>query len=132
MEKAKAFLHRAEEFLSSIEQVKDTAEASFLINSEYDILHALASAIQACDGEKFVNVKDHHKELVGWVAQRYQAKILPPQAHIFDELRKTRNDINYYGQKDKAVLQDFYGRNKDRIAELRDTLLTIIQEKLAV
>jgi len=88
-EKAKAMLARAEEFAR-----RDGA--SFLLNNEYDILHALSTAILSCDGIKIID-KDHHKALVQWVATRYHARIAAAQANLFEELRKVRNDINYYG-----------------------------------
>lgn len=57
-QKAKSLLSRAQEFQKSIDNSQ--GEASFLLNAEYDILHALATGILAYDGEK-IEGQDHHK-----------------------------------------------------------------------
>ncbi len=126
IEKAKNLLSRAEEFRTSIAIIKE-GEASFLLNVEYDINHALAEAILAHDGEKIID-KDHHKALIERIKEK--CNISDQKAFLFDELRKVRNDINYYGQKDKKTLEDFYERNKESIAQLREELLCIINDKI--
>lgn len=126
-EKAKNLLCHAEEFLYSLKRLGN-GKVSFLLKEEYDILHMLGSAILAFDGEK-INGQDHHKILVSRIAEKYKKKITASQANNWNELRKIRNDINYYGQKDKVTLQDFYDRNKESIASLREILFTIIKDK---
>jgi hypothetical protein len=120
IQKAKTLVSRAEEFLKSIQPIMNTAEVSFLLNGEYDILHALAEALLAFQGEK-VTDKDHHKALIQRIAEKYSS-VSPAKINTFEELRKIRNDINYYGQKDKKTLEDFYKRNKETIKELREML----------
>lgn len=126
-EQARSLFATAQSFIRSIMPIKDSAEASFLINAEYDILHSLCSAILAYDGEK-PSGKNHHKILITRIGKKYN--LSPAQMHLFDEIRKIRNDINYYGQKEKEVLEDFYQRNKKNILILRQTILDIIQKKL--
>lgn len=128
-QKAKSLLLRAREFSHAVELLKNSGEASVLITMEYDILHALSGAILACDGEKIMD-KDHHQSLIFYITKEYMSEITLAQKNIFDELRKTRNDINYYGQKDKGVLIDFYERNKEQILKLRQILQTILQKKI--
>ena len=120
IQKAKTLLSRAEEFRMSLQPVLKSAEVSFLLNAEYDILHALAEALLASHGEKITD-KDHHKALIQRIGEKY-TQILPGRIQAFEELRKIRNDINYYGQKDKKTLEDFYERNKESIKELQSIL----------
>lgn len=127
IQKAKSLLARAQEFQKSIDSSQ--GEASFLLNAEYDILHALATGILAYDGEK-IEGQDHHKMLIERIIKKYKEKINPAKAMLFDELRKIRNDINYYGQKDKATLIDFYERNKVSFQELRGILFTLLGNKI--
>lgn len=119
-QKAKTLVSRAEEFLKSMQPVMNTAEVSFILNAEYDILHALAEALLAFEGEKITD-KDHHKALIERMGEKY-SKISAAKINTFQELRKIRNDINYYGQKDKKALEDFYQRNKESMKELRELL----------
>ncbi len=120
IQKARTLISRAEEFVKSMQPVMNTAEVSFLLNAEYDILHALAEALIAFNGEKIID-KDHHKALIQRISEKY-TNISQAKINIFEELRKIRNDINYYGQKDKKTLEDFYERNKNSIKELRELL----------
>jgi len=123
--KARNLLENAKSFIDVIRLVEKTANAPFLINTEYDILHNIAGAILAQEGEKIIG-KDHHKLLLQWIGKKYN--LSPGTTHLLDELRKIRNDINYYGQKDKEVLEDYYNRNKEKIQEIRNTLLKILQD----
>lgn len=120
LQKAKTLLSRAEEFAKSLQPVLKSAEVSFLLNAEYDILHALAEALLASQGEKITD-KDHHKALIQRIGEKY-AQISMGKIQVFEELRKIRNDINYYGQKDKETLEDFYARNKESIQGIQTIL----------
>ncbi len=128
LQKAKTLLSRAEEFTKSLQPVLKTAEVSFLLNVEYDILHALSEALLASSGEKIID-KDHHKALIERIAEKYTLISLA-KLSVFEELRKIRNDINYYGQKDKGTLEDFYTRNKERIKEIQIILFDEIRSKV--
>ncbi len=124
---ARSLLSSAQSFIRSIEPIKNSAEGPFLINIEYDILHSICGAILAFDGEKLTG-KDHHKILIDHVCEKY--KLSSAQKNLFDEVRKIRNDINYYGQREKGVIEDFYSRNKENIWKIREVLLGIINDQL--
>ena len=126
--KAKSLFITAKSFIQSVEPITNSAEASFLINTEYDILHALCGAILAYDGEK-VSGKDHHKILIARICEKYN--LTQGETHLLEEVRKIRNDINYYGQKDKEILEDFYKRNKNNLEKVRQNLLEIMQKKVS-
>ncbi len=128
LQQARILLSSAQSFIRSIEPIKNTAEGTFLINIEYDILHSICGAILAYDGEKLTG-KDHHRILIERVCDKY--KFTLGQKHLFDEVRKIRNDINYYGQREKSFIEDFYQRNKIKIWEIRASLLKIITLKLS-
>lgn len=128
-QRAKNLLDNALIFLDSLNIRRNSSEASFVLKEEYDIIHLVASAIVAADGEK-VNAQDHHKALLLQVTEKYKEHIPAPQANVWNELRKIRNDINYYGQKDKVTLQDFYERNNKTILSLRENLFEIIHAKI--
>ncbi len=126
-EKAKNLLNNAEIFLKTLELIRGKTEAAALINLEYDLLHNITGALLAYDGEK-VEGEEHHKNMIIRVSEKYN--LSKAQMAVFDELRKIRNDINYYGQKDKETLEDYYRRNKETIAMIREMLLINIKEKL--
>lgn len=130
-QKATALLSRAEEIDQTL--AKNTADTapSFCINNEYDIIHALCIAIMSYDGEKLTRSKDHHKDLLTHICAKYKTTLISGDSHLLDELRKTRNDINYYGQKNKEVLADFYARNKQNVNRIKSTLFKLIRKKLA-
>jgi len=44
-------------------------------------------------------------------------------------VRRIRNDINYYGQQEKEVIEDFYQRNKEKIWKMREDLLSVLIAK---
>ncbi len=125
-QKALSLLKSAESFIRSIEPIKDSAEGPFLINVEYDILHSICGAILAADGEKIMG-KDHHKLLISRICEKYQLSQL--QTSLFDKVRRIRNDINYYGQQEKEVIEDFYQRNKEKIWKMREDLLSVLIAK---
>ncbi len=130
-EKAKVFLDRAEgatKVLHTIIKIENP-DIPFILHTEYDIFHMLSIAILAFDGEK-IQDKDHHKALLARIVEKYSSQLSPSHAYVLDELRKIRNDINYYGEKDTAVLQDFYERNKKSLDSLRSHLFGLIREKL--
>lgn len=126
-QKALSLLNTAESFIRSIEPIKETAEGKFLINVEYDILHSICGAILAIDGEKIVG-KEHHKLLISRVCEK--CDLSESQTNLFDKVRKIRNDINYYGQQDKSIIEDFYQRNKEKIWKIRDLLLEVLNSKV--
>ncbi len=126
--KAKSLLTNAQSFIVSIKPIRKTAKSAFLIIIDYDILHSLSTSIMAFDGEKVAG-KDHHKELIERISDKYKLTI--PQKQLFDELRRMRNDINYYGQKKKDIIDDFYQRNSNSIEIIRNKLLGIIKSKLS-
>ncbi len=121
--KARNLLDNALSFIDAVNKIENNAP--FLINTEYDILHNLAGAILAQEGEKIIG-KDHHKQLFIRICAKHN--LSPNQTHLLEELRKIRNDINYYGQKDKDILDDFYKRNKENIQEIRSILLNTLQD----
>lgn len=68
--------------------------------------------------------------LIARVCEKYQ--LSNSQMSLFDKVRKIRNDINYYGQQDKEVIEDFYQRNKEKIWKIREVLLKVLVSKVRV
>jgi hypothetical protein len=126
-QKAQSLLASAESFIRSIEPIKDSAEGPFLINIEYDILHSICGAILAAIGEKIIG-KDHHKILITRICEKYQ--LSQTQTSLLDKVRRIRNDINYYGQQDNEVIEDFYQRNKKNLWKIREILLKVLIAKV--
>jgi hypothetical protein len=126
-QKALNLYNNALAFIKTLTAIESNGEITVILDHEYTILHMLASSILAESGEK-IDDKDHHKSLICWITT-IDVNITPNQAHIFDELRKIRNDINYNGQKNAETLRDFYQRNKKTVRELREVLLNNLKEK---
>lgn len=125
--KAENLLENAQGFIRAAELIEKSDEVTSLINIEYDTLHTIALALLSIEGEK-IQEKDHHMAIIQHISAKHT--LSKAQEQIFDDLRKTRNDINYYGQKDKIVLKDFYERNKETVHEIRTKLLSVLLSKL--
>lgn len=68
--KAENLFHNAGVILQSVEIRRESSEAIFILKEEYEILHLLASAILAIEGEKIRDV-DHHKALIARIIEKY-------------------------------------------------------------
>lgn len=126
--KAKNLFQNALGFLDTLKLIQVNGDIRSILNLEYDLLHTLTIAVLAYDGVK-VGGEDHHRTAIFHISEKYGLREV--QAQVFDELRRVRNDINYYGQKSKETLEDFYERNKETITTTRGALLKILQQKLS-
>lgn len=102
---------------------KNEEFVTLIIEGYYEIIKELITGIMAVDGYKTVS----HELLVGYAA-RFCTELSTAQIYLIDQLRKTRNDIDYRGL---MVPPEYLHRNKKVIGEVIQRLKKILNEKLS-
>jgi len=111
----KSLVNTAESDLKYLNKLELTEEsARKLTTNYYDILRSLLEAIASSKGYKIYS----HEAFTSFLQELGENNI----AIKFDRIRKTRNNINYYG---KSV---YLEEAKDIISEIK-TLIKILKEK---
>ncbi len=114
MPKARALCRNAGDALEAT--LHSNSESSrFLIDNFYSCAIKYAISLLAAEGV-VIRGKDHHKIAIATLQQ--QGKLSMFEATLFDNLRKIRNDIQYYGTKSEEDINDFYELNKENIIHL--------------
>ncbi|MEK6960752.1 MAG: hypothetical protein AABX47_06260 [Nanoarchaeota archaeon] len=100
--------------LDSFLSTRDSGSGSarFLIKNYYSCVIEYCQAILAAEGI-VLHGRDHHKEMIDMLGEmgildQYLMSVL-------DNLRRIRNDIQYYGTKSDLDIQAFYDLNKGNI-----------------
>ncbi len=102
---------------------KNEEFVTLIIEGYYEIIKELITGIMAVDGYKTVS----HELLVGYAA-RFCPGLSGAEIYLIDQLRKTRNDIDYRGL---MVPPEYLHRNKKVIGEVIRRLKKILNEKLS-
>jgi uncharacterized protein (UPF0332 family) len=93
-EQAKALLQLAKRRITSIEKRKNNEFPQLLIESYYETIKELISALLALHG-----FKSYSHECLSVFIQKYYPQALDEfQLHFLDMLRKLRSDIDYRGR----------------------------------
>lgn len=112
---AKSLLETAEIKLKSADSLADEFFIS-KISLLYDSLREILEALAIKKGFKIYNHECYVaflKEIIG----------LSREADIFNDLRKTRNDINYYGKKlEKEEAEVIIGKLKNLISKFKNMI----------
>lgn len=91
------------------------SSSRFLIKNYYSCIIEYVQAILAMDGIA-LRSKDHHIEMIEYLKEQH---ILDEyQITILDNLRRIRNDIQYYGTKSDEDVNGFYELNKENILKI--------------
>jgi len=122
-EQAKALLQLAKRRLESIEKRKKDEFPQLLIESYYEAIKELISALLAIYGYKSYN----HECLVSFMEEYYPIAFDDFQMHFLDNMRKLRSDIQYRGRN---VADDYLQRNGSVIEKIIEILLELVEKEL--
>ena len=122
-EQAKALYELARRRLESIEKRRKDEFSQLLIESYYEAIKELISALLSIHGYKSYS----HECLVSFMKEFYPTIFDDFQIHFLDSLRKLRSDIQYKG---RDVADDYLKRNSSVIEKIIGNLLNIIEKEL--
>ena len=122
-EQAKALFQLAQLRLESIEKRKKDEFPQLLIESYYETIKELVSALLAIYGYKSYS----HECLISFLEEYYPSKFDDSQIHFIDSLRKLRSDIQYRG---RSIAEDYLDRNITNMDKIIKILLKIVKEEI--
>ncbi len=122
-EQAKALFQLAKRRLESIKKRRKDEYPQFLIESYYETIKELISALLSIHGYKSYS----HECLVVFIKEYYPDFLDDSQLHFLDSMRKLRSDIQYRGQD---VADDYLERNIATIEEIIQALFSVIEKEL--
>jgi len=123
-EQAKALLQLAQRRLESIKKRRKDEYPQFLIESYYEAIKELISALLAIHGYKSYS----HECLVSFINEYYPDFLDDFQLHFLDSLRKLRSDIQYRG---RDVADDYLKRNITTIENIIQILTDLINKEIS-
>jgi len=98
--------------------------STLIVESYYEIIKELITAVMYCDGWKTLS----HELLIGYLSKFYK-EISSAEIYTIDQLRKTRNDINYRGF---IVKPEYLKRSRENILEIIKKLKGILDKKVKI
>ena len=98
-------------------------ESSLIVESYYETIKELITAILFIDGYKTLS----HKDLIEYLGLNYKEKVVSADLGLIDQLRKLRNGIVYYGE---LIESSYIKRNKGHINDVISKLFDICENKL--
>ena len=123
-EQAKALLQLAKRRLESIKKRKKDEFPQLLIESYYEAIKELISALLAIHGYKSYS----HECLVAFMEEYYPIAFDEFQIKFLDSMRKLRSDIQYRG---RDVADDYLERNNQAIEKIIKILLNLAENELS-
>lgn len=122
MEKARSLMQVIALREKNIGMMNPEEFTTLIVESYYDIIKELITAIMSIDGWKTIS----HELLIGYLAEFYK-DFSPAEIHTIDQLRKTRNDISYRGV---TVRQEYLSRSRPFILQVINKLKQIVSKKM--
>lgn len=122
-EQAKALLKLAKRRLESVEKRRNKEFSQLLIESYYEVIKELISALISIHGYKSYC----HECLISFIDEFYPTVLDDFQIHFLDSMRKLRSDIQYRG---RDVADDYLKRNSKVIEKIIKNLLHILEKEL--
>ena len=122
-EQAKAFLKLAIRRLESVEKRRNNEFSQLLIESYYEVIKELISALNSIHGYKSYS----HECLISFMDEFYPNVLDDFQIHFLDSMRKLRSDIQYRG---RDVADDYLKRNSSLIEKIIKNLLNLLEKEL--
>ncbi len=98
--------------------------ATLIVEGYYEIIKELITAIMYCDGWKTLS----HELLIGYLSRFYK-EFSSAEIYLTDQLRKTRNDIDYKGV---IIKPEYLKRNRENILEIIKKLKGILGKKVGI
>ena len=122
IELARSLLKMVEEREDAIKNIDPLKFTSIVIESYYEIIKEVITALMAMDGYKTLS----HEILIGYLKHFYK-EFSDYEINFIDNLRKLRNNINYRGF---FVKSDYWQRNRDTIFQIVMKLKNILKKEL--
>jgi hypothetical protein len=122
-EQAKALFELAKKRLNSIKKRRKDEYPQFLIESYYETIKELISALLSIHGYKSYS----HECLVSFIEEYYPDFLDEFQLHFLDSLRKLRSDIQYRG---RDIADDYLERNVSTIEDIIKILFDLVKKEL--
>ena len=122
-EQAKALFKLAKRRLESIKKRKKDEFSQLLIESYYEAIKEIISALLAIHGYKSYS----HECLITFIDEFYPTALDDFEIHFLDSMRKLRSDIQYRGRE---VADDYLKRNITIIEKIIKTLSNLLEKEL--
>jgi len=122
-EQAKSLLQLATRRLESIEKRRKDEFPQLLLESYYEAIKELMSALLAIHGYKSYS----HECLISFIEEFCPKTLDDFQIHFLDNMRKLRSDIQYRG---RDIADDYLKRNNSTIEKIIDILLKTLKKEL--
>ena len=122
-EQASSLLQLAKRRLESIEKRKKDEFPQLLLESYYEVIKELISALLSIHGYKSYS----HECLVSFIEEFYPTALDDFQVHLLDNMRKLRSDIQYRGLE---VADDYLERNTSFIEQIINIFQKTVEKEL--
>ena len=124
--RASALKRNADDILASTQQ-SSSSSTRFLIMNYYTTIIDYLQALTYLEGYK-PKSQDHHKERIEFLKTQTGWNI--HEITLLDNIRKIRNDIQYYGTKSDRDIDDFFEMNKESIIASVEKLKNNVGKKI--
>lgn len=112
LRRARSLVSLASERLEDVEGYKPYKK----VEEYWDIAKELILALMYASGFHTLS----HKAMVGWLARRHP-EFSRSELATLDTFRKARNDVSYYGRKQKGgLIREHEGKMREVLHKLRD------------
>lgn len=122
-EQSEALLKLAKRRLESVEKRRKDEFSQLLIESYYEAIKELISALLSIHGYKSYS----HECLISFMDEFYPTALDDFQIHFLDSMRKLRSDIQYRG---RDVADDYLKRNISVIEKIIETPIDLVEKEL--
>ena len=122
-EQAKALFELAKRRLESIKKRRKDEFSQLLIESYYEAIKELISALLSIHGYKSYS----HECLVSFLKEYYPDEFDDSQIRFIDSMRKLRSDIQYRGRN---IADDYLIRNSKTINKIIKKLIEIVGKEI--
>jgi len=120
---ATALLQLSQRRLEFIEQYGKNDFPQLLVESYYEVIKELISALLAIYGYKSYS----HECLVSFIEEYYPSIFDEDQIKFIDSMRKLRSDIQYRGRE---IANDYLHRNQTKIITIINKLNDLVEKEL--
>ncbi|MFO7678118.1 MAG: hypothetical protein R6V50_07055 [Thermoplasmatota archaeon] len=122
-EQAEALLKLAKRRLESINKRRKDEFSQLLIESYYEAIKEIISALLAIHGYKSYS----NECLISFIEEFYPSVLDDFEIHFLDSMRKLQSDIQYRG---RDVADDYLKRNNTVIGKIIEKLLDVLEKEL--
>jgi len=124
-EQAKALYQLSKRRLESIEKRRNDEFPQLLIESYYEAIKDLISALLSIKGYKSYS----HECLISFLDKFYPGVFDNFQMNFMDSMRKLRSDIAYRG---RDIADDYFIRNSEVLNKIIKTLLKLVEKGIKI